>query len=53
MDPRPDQVADVTDAERDAAFANILAAAKFYHVDVAETDWRQLGRHPHTPNSAR
>ena len=49
---RFDQVADVTDDERDAAFANILAAAKHYHVDVAETDWRQLGKHPHTPNSA-
>jgi hypothetical protein len=50
---RFDQVADVTDAERDAAFANILAAAKYYDVDVAETDWRQLGKRPHTPNSAQ
>jgi hypothetical protein len=49
---RFDQVADVTDVERDAAFANILAAAKHYGVDVAETDWRQLGKHPHTTNSA-
>ncbi|MEH1129028.1 DUF6582 domain-containing protein [Micromonospora sp. CPCC 206061] len=50
---RFDQVQDVTDAERDLAFANILAAAKHYDVDVAETDWHQLGKRPHTPNSAQ
>ena len=49
---RYDQVRDVTDAERDQAFANILAAAKHYGVDVAETDWRQLGKRPHTDNPA-
>jgi hypothetical protein len=49
---RFDQVKDVTDAERDAAFANIRAAAKHYDVEVAETDWRQLGSEPHTSNSA-
>ena len=49
---RFDQVTGVTDAERDEAFANILAAAKYYDVQVAETDWRQLGKHPHTDNSA-
>ena len=41
---RFDQVEDVTDAERDQAFANIRAAAKHYNVDVHETDWHQLGR---------
>jgi hypothetical protein len=41
---RFDQVEDVTDAERDQAFANILAAAKHYDVDVQETDWHQLGK---------
>jgi hypothetical protein len=50
---RFDQVTDVTDADRELAFANILAAARHYHVDVAETDWRQLGKRPHTSNSAR
>jgi hypothetical protein len=50
---RFDQVHDVTDAERDLAFANILAAAKHYDVDVAETDWHQLGKRPHTRNSAQ
>jgi hypothetical protein len=49
---RFDQVRDVTDRERDQAFANIRAAAKHYDVDVAEDDWRQLGKRPHTRNSA-
>lgn len=49
---RFDQVQDVTDAERDLAFANIRAAAKHYHVDVEETDWHQLGKRPHTRNPA-
>jgi hypothetical protein len=41
---RFDQVQDVTDADRDLAFANILAAAKHYDVDVTETSWRELGK---------
>jgi hypothetical protein len=49
---RFDQVKDVSDAERDQAFENIRAAAKHYDVDVAEDDWRQLGKRPHTDNSA-
>jgi hypothetical protein len=49
---RFDQVRDVTDEERDQAFANILAAADHYGVEVAEDDWRPLGRHPHTSNDA-
>jgi len=49
---RFDQVQGVSDAERDQAFANIRAAAKHYDVDVAETDWRQLGKRPHTRNPA-
>jgi hypothetical protein len=49
---RFDQVQDVTDTERDHAWANILAAAKHYGVDVAETDWHQLGKRPHTKNPA-
>jgi len=50
---RFDQVQDVSDRDRDLAFANILAAAKHYDVDVAETDWRQLGKRPHTDNPAQ
>jgi hypothetical protein len=50
---RFDQVEGVTDDERDLAFENIKLAAKHYGVDVAETNWRQLGKHPHTPNPAQ
>lgn len=50
---RFDQVEGVTDDERDLAFANIRKAARHYHVDVAETDWRQLGKQPHTTNPAQ
>ena len=49
---RFDQVQGVTDEDRDLAFQNILAAAKHYGVEVAETSWRQLGKLPHTPNPA-
>lgn len=49
---RFDQVQEVTDADRDLAFANIRKAAKHFDVDVAETDWRQLGKRPHTRNPA-
>ena len=41
---RFDQVQGVTDADRDLAFANILAAAKHYGVDVTERSWRELGK---------
>jgi hypothetical protein len=41
---RFNQVTDVSDAERDLAFANIEKAAKYYNVDMRETGWRQLGR---------
>jgi hypothetical protein len=48
---RFDQVEDVTDRERDLAFANILAAAEYYGMNVEEKDWRELGRHPRTKKS--
>jgi len=41
---RFDQVQDVTDAERDEAFANIRAAARHYGVDVTEKSWHELGK---------
>ncbi len=47
---RFDQVQDVTDAERDQAFANIKAAAEHYGVDMTESNWRELGKSPHTAN---
>lgn len=43
---RFDQVIDVSDADRDVAFANIQKAADYYDIDLAETDWHQLGTHP-------
>ncbi len=41
---RFDQVEDVSDADRDLAFANIKQAAAYYGVDVHESSWRELGR---------
>jgi|SRR5829696_3618601 len=49
---RFDQVQGVSDEDRKQAFANIRKAAEHFGVDVAETDWRQLGKRPHTPNPA-
>jgi hypothetical protein len=43
---RFDQVIDVSDADRALAFANIEAAAKYYGVDLSETNWHELGVHP-------
>ncbi len=50
---RFDQVEDVSDADRDLAFANIKKAAEHFGVEIAETDWHQLGKRPHTANSAQ
>ena len=47
---RFDQVKDVTDHDRDGAFANIQAAARHYGVDMPEKSWHDLGKKPHTPN---
>ena len=41
---RFDQVKDVTDDERDQAFANIRAAARHYGIDMTETSWHELGK---------
>jgi hypothetical protein len=43
---RFDQVIDVSHADRDVAFANIEKAARYYGVDLSETNWHQLGVHP-------
>ena len=40
---RFDQVEDVSDEERDLAFANIKAAAEHFGIQMKETSWRQLG----------
>jgi hypothetical protein len=44
---RFDQVEDVTDDDRDLAFANIAKAARHYKVELEEKNWRELGK----PNS--
>ena len=41
---RFDQVKDVSDAERDAAWKRIKSAAKKFGVDVNEKSWRELGK---------
>src|SRR5580698_2462349 len=43
---RFDQVLDVSDEDRALAFANIEKAAKYYGVNLSETDWHELGIHP-------
>lgn len=43
---RFDQVTGVTDLERAMAFANIKKAARFYHVDLSEASWHDLGVNP-------
>jgi len=43
---RFDQVIDVSDEDRDLAFANIENAANHYGVNLAETSWRDPGTHP-------
>jgi hypothetical protein len=39
---RFNQVEDVTDKEREQAFANIKAAAKHFGVEVTESSWHEL-----------
>ncbi len=41
---RFNQVEGVTDAERDAAWKHIVAAAKKFGVEVHEKSWREIGR---------
>ncbi len=49
---RFDQIIDVSDEDRELAFANIQKAAKHYGIDITETDWTQLGRTPSTGRTA-
>lgn len=41
---RFNQVKDVSEAERDAAWTRIKAAAKKHGVEVSETSWRDIGK---------
>ena len=40
---RFNQVENVTDSERDLAFANLQKAANYFDIQMNETDWRQFG----------
>jgi hypothetical protein len=42
---RFNQVKDVSDDERDAAWKRIMAAAKKHGVDVKEKSWHEIGKH--------
>ena len=50
---RFDQVKDVSDDDRDLAFANIKKAAEHYKVSIDEKDWKELGKKPHTKNPSK
>jgi len=50
---RFDQVQDVSEEDRELAFANIKKAAEHYNVDVEEQNWRDLGKRPHTRNPSQ
>lgn len=43
---RFDQVIDASNEDRALAFANIEKAARYYQVNLSETNWHQLGFHP-------
>jgi hypothetical protein len=49
---RVDQTIDVSNEDREIAFANIKKAAKYYGVDMTETSWTELGKTPHTGRTA-
>ena len=43
---RFDQVLDASDEDRALAFANIEKAAKYYGVNLSDTNWHEFGKHP-------
>jgi hypothetical protein len=49
---RSDQVTDVSDTERAQALENIKAAARYYGVEISESEWEELGRTPKTGRTA-
>jgi hypothetical protein len=49
---RFDQTIGVSDEDRKLAFANIKKAAKHYGVDMSESEWTELGKHPSTGRTA-
>jgi hypothetical protein len=49
---RFDQVTEVSDSERDVAFANIKKAASHFGITIEEDNWHQLGKKAHKKNTA-
>jgi hypothetical protein len=49
---RFNQIIDVSDKDRELAFANIEKAAGYYGMEMTETNWTELGRTPHTGRTA-
>ena len=49
---RFDQVKDVSDDEREQAFANIKKAASHFGIEMKENSWRELGSHPQSHRRA-
>ncbi len=49
---RFDQVTEVSDDERELAFANIKRAADYYGVHMSESEWQDLGNRPATGRTA-
>jgi len=47
---RFDQVGEVTDAERNLAFANLQTAANHFGIKLTETDWHQFGTRSARPH---
>jgi hypothetical protein len=45
---RFDQAEDVSDADRELAFANIKKAAKHFDAKMEETSWHDLRKRPHS-----
>jgi hypothetical protein len=45
-------VIDVSDEERELAFANIKKAAEHYGVHMSDAEWEDLGSAPHTGRTA-
>jgi len=49
---RFDQVIDVSDAERELAFANLKKAAAHYGIEMSEEEWQTLGSRSQTHRTA-
>jgi uncharacterized protein DUF6582 len=49
---RFDQVKDVSDAEREEAFANIKRAANHFGIEMKENHWRELVTRPQSQKKA-